>query len=284
MNILIKSTCSTVAMLIGMTAFAASSGDEGAPDLGYFGVYSLKTNGWDFTFTPYMFVPARVEADSTVNGGTVPLSLTMSDTLRLFSGAFAGRFEAWHAERRYGAFVDGSWMRLRADGDFPTVPFPTPIPLPQSLGVDIEEAYVDFGLGYRLNPLPLSQSNSKIALNIEPILGGRWHYMRQEIDLKPGPLLGGSRDWWEPIIGARMVVPFAERWSAAIRGDVGGFDIGSRLTYNVYGGVDYRPWKSASFKLGYRVYYVDYSDGSGSNLWGFDGLLHGPYLGVTFYF
>jgi hypothetical protein len=270
------------ALALGLVITQVDAAEAAANDPPpYFGVYNDPVKPWDLTFTPYVFVPARVDADSTVDGMTTPLNLDMSDTLKLFSGAFAGRFEAYNHERRYGAFVDGSWMRLRGGGDLPT---PTPAPLPDSVDVEIQEVYVDFGLSYRFKPVPLSRSDERVALNIEPILGGRYHWMQQDINLNPGPTLGGSRGWAEPFFGARLAVPLGQRWTTAVRGDVGGFGIGSDLTWNLYGGFDYRPWQRVSFKLGYRAYYVDYTDGSGMDKWGFEGILHGPYLGVTFNF
>ena len=82
------------ANLILITTFCHFGGAAKAESEEYFGVYSTKTEGWDLTLTPYMFVPVSVSAESTVNGGTVPLDLNLSDTLNLFNGAFAGRFES----------------------------------------------------------------------------------------------------------------------------------------------------------------------------------------------
>ena len=39
---------------------------------------------WQFEFTPYMFIPANVEGDSTVSGTTVDINLGIDDILENF--------------------------------------------------------------------------------------------------------------------------------------------------------------------------------------------------------
>jgi hypothetical protein len=65
--------------------------------------------------------------------------------------------------------------------------------------------------------------------------------------------------------------------------DFGGFGIGSAsdLTWNLWTVVDYRLTERFSLKLGYRIYDLDYSRGSGRNEFGFDGQMTGPVLGLT---
>jgi hypothetical protein len=66
-----------------------------------------------------------------------------------------------------------------------------------------------------------------------------------------------------------------------LRGDIGGFGIGSDITWNLVGMVDFKPWKHVGLFGGYRALYQDYSTGSGSNKFKFDATMHGPLLGLN---
>jgi hypothetical protein len=67
-----------------------------------------------------------------------------------------------------------------------------------------------------------------------------------------------------------------------LRGDIGGFGVGSDFTYNAIGLVEYKPWKHVSFLGGYRVLYQNYKDGSRIDEFKFDMTMHGPVLAVNF--
>ena len=69
-----------------------------------------------------------------------------------------------------------------------------------------------------------------------------------------------------PVIGARVTLPVAERWSAMLYGDVGGFGAGSDLAYQRFAGVNWQFSEHLSAKAGYR--YV------------WKMAAYGPYLGV----
>ena len=65
---------------------------------------------------------------------------------------------------------------------------------------------------------------------------------------------------------------------------MGGFDVGSDITwhaqasYNIDTTLFGHP---VTGQLGYRALYVDYDQGSGTELIGIDLLFHGPVVGLT---
>ncbi len=73
-----------------------------------------------------------------------------------------------------------------------------------------------------------------------------------------------------------------------MRGDVGGFDVGSRFAWQAIAGYgfDFAVWNGITFSgvLGYRGLYVDYAHGAGRQGYEFDMLQHGPVLGVSMRF
>jgi hypothetical protein len=112
--------------------------------------------------------------------------------------------------------------------------------------------------------------------------GLRYSSMDVELEL-PGPLpdIDQRKDWIDPYVGLRWKWPFAEKWAARLRTDFGGFGIGSDLTWNAVGLIDFKPWRHVGFFGGYRVLYQDYSTGSGRHRFAFDAYMHGPALGLN---
>ena len=67
-----------------------------------------------------------------------------------------------------------------------------------------------------------------------------------------------------------------------IRGDIGGFGVGSDFTWNAITFIDYRLWKHVSILGGYRALYQNYKNGSGIDEFKFDVTMHGPILALNF--
>lgn len=215
---------------------------------------------WQISITPYAFLPA-VDAHATVAGQTVPIDMSFGDVWDDFDVmGLSLRAEGW--KDQLGWVADGMWVNL--DGDFG----------PEgSIGVEIEEYLVDVLGGYRLAQEP----GGAVC---EILSGLRYHSLKQEISAGPAPTLGGSEDWVELVIGARANKELNDKWTVGLRGDVGGFGIGSAsdLTWSLTGGFDWKFAESWSAKIGYRHIDMDYSKGSS---FGFDGSQSGLWLGLT---
>ena len=65
---------------------------------------------------------------------------------------------------------------------------------------------------------------------------------------------------------------------------VGGFGIGSDLTWNAAIHLAVNPSDTMTVVLGYHVQNVDYEDGSGLGRFIYDMEISGPQLGVAFHF
>lgn len=94
----------------------------------------------------------------------------------------------------------------------------------------------------------------------------------------------GTQDWWDPIVGANVRLPFAKQFSFNLRGDVGGFGAGSDLTWQAFPSVSWQFSQSASVEAGYRWVSVDYETGSGRDRFKYDMLTQGPQIGFTYRF
>lgn len=95
----------------------------------------------------------------------------------------------------------------------------------------------------------------------------------------------GDVTWFDPLVGLRLRHRFSPSTELVLRGDVGGFGVGSNMSWQAMG---YLNWDFArtqqavwSGMLGYRALYVDFEKGAGNTLYQYDMLTHGPIMGVS---
>jgi hypothetical protein len=105
--------------------------------------------------------------------------------------------------------------------------------------------------------------------------------MRTEINGRRGlPKFDDSKTWADPLVGLGGRLQLTDRWEAFAEGDVGGFGVGSDLTWSWTAGIGYgfelfgRP---TFVRAGYRMLYQDYKDGG----FEWDVTYHGPVVGLT---
>ena len=123
-------------------------------------------------------------------------------------------------------------------------------------------------------------------------LVGAMRYNRLDIDLDlvsttsgilfPGGTrsLSGKEDWWDPVIGMRLITPFSQKWSFFGYADLGGFGVGSDFTFQVIAGIKWQFSKIVSAKLAYRHLYQDFEKDN----FVCDMTAAGPLIGVGFHF
>ena len=85
-------------------------------------------------------------------------------------------------------------------------------------------------------------------------------------------------NWIEPFVGGRVLPTLSKRVTIGVRGDVGGFGVGSDLIWSLVGSIQYHVSRQVALGGGYRALDIDYAQGSG----GLDVLMHGPLLGAAF--
>jgi len=86
-------------------------------------------------------------------------------------------------------------------------------------------------------------------------------------------------------------LPFEQRLEVApghelfVRGDVGGFGVGSKFSWQAVGGYsfDYAVQNGVTYSglIGYKALYADYAQGQGRKRYEFDMLQHGPVVGIS---
>ena len=91
---------------------------------------------------------------------------------------------------------------------------------------------------------------------------------------------GGSQSWVDPFVGGRYTLPFAAGWSFKVRGDVGGFGVGSKSAWQLVTRFNWDATEHLDVTFGYRVIDMDYEEGEGIDRFVYDVQTSGPVIGV----
>lgn len=95
-----------------------------------------------------------------------------------------------------------------------------------------------------------------------------------------GVEIAPEKTFADPIIAVRANAALSDRWSLIGYGDVGGFGVGSELTWQAAVTANYRATDNLFISAGWRELYLDYEDGGTE----FDGSMAGPIIGATWTF
>lgn len=128
--------------------------------------------------------------------------------------------------------------------------------------------WLEAGLGARLNSL-----TSGLQLNIETPGG--------ETSDKSKSL---TKTWVDPIIISRIKIPAGNTFLFQVRGDIGGFGIGSEFAWQVQADAGYRFSRLFDMGLSYRIIGIDYETGSGDSRFLYNVNTFGPCIKFGFNF
>jgi hypothetical protein len=127
---------------------------------------------------------------------------------------------------------------------------------------------------------------------LEVGLGGRMNIIESGVDIVRNDLGNGETSqgasikntWVDPILIAAVASPVGEKWNMQFRGDIGGFNVGSKFTWQLQGFVGYHFSKLFMLSAGYRVNSINYDRGTGSERFRYDVRMFGPILKFGFNF
>lgn len=118
---------------------------------------------------------------------------------------------------------------------------------------------------------------------LELVFGLRYVALKSTVDIAPIPRAEARESWLDPLIGLRFVHDFNDRWSVALRGDVGGAGISSHssdLATNLSAIFGWRISDKVTLRGGYRMLQMDF-DGDDLVL---DATLQGYVFGASWVF
>jgi hypothetical protein len=219
---------------------------------------------WSHTVEIYLMGPSLdgsvgigpIDGDVDVDAGAVFDALDGA-----FLGTYVGEAERW------GVLVDLAYMDLKEDGAGPQ----------GAVNYEVNVKQTIFGLvgTYRLTD------------TLQFTFGGRYVDVSNRLTLTGPNQQGGgkaSESWFDPTVGLRYVAPLGEKWVFNGAADIGGFGVGSDLTWYWAANIAYRMTQRSSIYAGYRYIDFDYEDGAGRDRFKFDMAQHGPLAGFRFEF
>ena len=93
--------------------------------------------------------------------------------------------------------------------------------------------------------------------------------------------------WVDPVLGLRLRHQFTPHQQIMVRGDVGGFGLGSQFSWQAVAAYSYS-WQYTGYQvaalIGFRALGVNYASGSGIDTVAINEVLYGPIIGVSFRF
>jgi len=218
------------------------------------------------------FAVGEVEVEGESSGGSGFFERFFDNEVKLnffFMGAFSYERDRWrvHGDVFGGKFTDDVIYK-RTDGTIVSA----------SLRPFIPRLHLD----YRLLDHSWGDSGNQ---EVEGWIyaGVRYHTVAAEVDVAQRTE-SLNADWVDPIVGAWIPVNLSNRWWFELSGDVGGFNVGSKLSWSLYAGVTCRASSLISFTLAYNVLDVDYEGTVGSEDFFWRARVAGPGLGIRFSF
>ncbi len=239
---------------------------------------------WSFSFAPYLWL---VGLNGTIGakGQTADVDMSFGDIWENLDFAFQGHAEILY-KNKYGFFVDGTFVKISTKD----------VKGPLNIKTTVKLNFWEFVGVYRLyeqhSGFTNSKGQSKPSFNADLLGGGRYTNVDNKINFGGNGPIGASNQvsadqgWFDFLVGARIKWQATNRLFFNARTDIGGFGLGfsSDIAWNLVGlvGVDITDWMQVM--VGYKVFYDDYSDGSGDNRFVYDAWTTGPITGLNFVF
>jgi hypothetical protein len=240
------------ALVLG-TSVAASAQQRVGPDSG-------AADGWAVEITPYLWA-AGLDGDTAANGTGSEIDTDYSFfSLDNLDFALGASLEA--RKGRWGMLYDAMYVELSDAFD-------------RSPGSEVEVSG-----GFVETLASMTAANGR---PLELLFGLRYVALKATVDVAPIPRASARETWLDPLVGLELVHAFNDRWSVALRGDIGGFGISSEsseLATNVAATFGWRIGNRLALRGGYRMLQMDF-DGDSLVL---DATLQGYVVGVSWIF
>lgn len=210
----------------------------------------VSSKKWQFATIGYVwFAGAWGQTDITGPTPPVDLRLPFGKVLKAFKFAFMGAAEAQHD--RIVILGDLTFIHLDAHKGIG-------VRDPDFLKAELDSRTAEITLlgGYRVV--------NKGPVSVDLLAGGRMNWFKTTLQVEgPNRELDGSvkKTWFDPLIAARVGAPLGGKWSMGVYGDLGGFGVGSHVTWQLVPTVNYQINHKMTVGAGWRYFKVNYSTG-----------------------
>jgi opacity protein-like surface antigen len=230
--------------------------------------YAAQRDRWSFELTPYVWA-AGMNGDIEVRDRKASVDPSFSDLFKDLDFGVMGAAEVRYD--RWGFLLDGLYMKLSKDA------VSTPFRLFSSVDVDQKTGMVEGYFMYR--PIWLD------VFTLDVMAGARAWILDTELKFKAGVLpnetVSHSTSFADPLIGFRAKYYLTDKFSLSLLGDVGGFHVSSNVTWQAFGGFEWRFAEHWTALAGYRALGLDIEKRHQIKV---DAVFHGPVLGISYRF
>ena len=232
---------------------------------------------WQFSVTPYMWA-VSVDSKVTIGDYSTSSSMTFSDIWNDLQ--VAGEIHLEARKGKFGFFLDPTYLQLRQNSTFTGTRNGAAPPPVRDLTLTADMWLVEFGALYQVGKWALGDKVR--SLSVDVLGGGRYWYLHGSLDT--GSLVNptSTSHFVDPIIGATLKADLTENLMVYLRGDIGGFGVGSDFSWNGAALFGYRITPAVTALFGYRMLYLDYK--AGSSRARYDITMQGPIGGIAFMF
>jgi hypothetical protein len=222
------------------------------------------SDDWEFSLTPYLW-GSGLSGTAGIAGRDADFEVSVKDLLKSLDFGFMGNFEARRG--RWSIGTDLVYTDLGKDVTFENA---TGISDAQNPRLDMSMTVIEGDVGYQF------------AESLDVLAGIRGVSSSSSLEVDAGTLAEADASFVDPIVGLRLRRYLSEKFWVSLRGDVGGFGVGSDFSWflNAVGG--YRVSRLISLDFGYRIWDFDYE--SDNELKRLDAALAGFAFGLTFHF
>lgn len=238
------------------------------------------SSGWEFRIEPYGWL-AGITGESGVAYQTVPTDLSFRDLASHLKMTFAAQMELRYD--RWGLLTDIYYADI---GGYKNIPDPRI----QQFAVDLKSFIFQFPVTYRV----YRSKTSDTFLDL--LAGGRLNSTRvrlsrfQDVSVPIAGLIvppdfryfsnSATKTWVDPIVGGRTQVFLSNNIFLGGYGDIGGFGVGSHLSWQVQGTLGYKFNRKMFAEIGWRLLSENYTSGGFT----YNAKQQGLYTGFSYTF
>ena len=226
-----------------------------------------KENDWSFILTPYVW---GAGLDGTVSINDFPprnIKLDTNDIINNLDLVFMSEFEA--KRNNVGICLDYIYLNLSDSTSSSQIRFIN------DASLEIKQTIVTASLFYRFKDSKYVQADFFSGL--------RYNDIKQNFAVSLNNnkyIYKNTENWLDPIIGLRFVYQFTDKLYTKNSMDIGGFDVGSRLTSQFSSTIGYKFNDHIQSAIGYRFLKTEYN----SDYFKYDVVLDGFILNVSYLF
>ena len=199
---------------------------------------------WEWNLTPYIWT-IGMNGDIVVNNIDAPLNIPFSDVVENFT--IGGMLHAEVKKGKWSVMTDIFYAKLNQNK------FPIQELEALNTEITVTQTMIELGGGYTFAELK--------TLKLDALFGARYFDLNLEIDADNISSIVIDENFIDPFIGLRFI-NYWNKFSIGGRIDVGGFGVGSEVSYKYNGLLGYDFTNFFQLYLGYQVYNPRYENKS----------------------